>query len=121
MTAPEPIGLFDVDPVAAAHDPIAGLQAKAAGMIQASRGIDPSWAKLCDEGIRKLARSGESFVATDLYTLAGVPEPPSPKWAGPRISYASRKGWIRVVSIEASVRPSTRGALVRRWIGTGAL
>lgn len=108
---------YDDEPIS---DPIEALSRKAAGQRLASVGINPSWSRLCDDGIKKLARSGESFVAADLYTKADVPVPPSPKWTGVRISQASRKGWIRVVGVEASVRPATRGALVRRWIGTGA-
>lgn len=80
---------------------------------------DPSeWARLAEEQIRRLARSGVEFTTDDLWRV--LPKPPEPRAIGGALRAASRKGIIGPTSkYKPSERTTCHGRPVRVWKGVG--
>lgn len=81
---------------------------------------DDFWTETAMQAVIELAKTGEVFEAYDCVLRFGTPEPTSSAQWGALMRSAASRGLITAVAAGPSKRPSTNGALTRKWRGTGA-
>lgn len=108
------------EPVQGTVNPVAGEQAKQAGMSLAAANTTPEWADACRTAIILMARRDVPFQAADLIAEGLVDEPESPAQWGPAFGAAARAGLIQEAGYAPSKRATVHKSICKVWTGAAA-